>query len=53
METLYQIFVSSTFVDLVEPRAKVMIALRAMNCLPIGMEQFPAMDEEQFSYIKS
>ena len=48
----YQVFVSSTFDDLVEERAKVMEAILNFECFPVGMEMFPAMDEEIFDYIK-
>lgn len=49
----YQIFVSSTYVDLKEERAAVFDALTKMDCIPAGMEIFPAIDEEQLDYIKS
>lgn len=48
----YQIFVSSTFADLEEERAKVMKTILNFDCFPAGMELFPAMDEEIFEYIK-
>lgn len=48
----YQIFVSSTFRDLEEERGKVMETILKFDCFPAGMELFPAMDEEQFEYIK-
>ena len=48
----YQIFVSSTFVDLEDERGKVMETILNFDCFPAGMELFPAMDEEQFEYIK-
>lgn len=53
MRTLYQVFVSSTYIDLQQEREKIAIALRSMNCIAVGMEQFPAIDEEQFEYIKT
>ena len=52
MKKRYQIFVSSTFVDLEEERGKVMQTILNFDCFPAGMELFPAMDEEQFEYIK-
>ena len=52
MEKRYQIFISSTFADLEEERGKVMQTILNFNCFPAGMELFPAMDEEQFEYIK-
>ncbi len=53
MEKRYQVFVSSTFKDLSEERAIVKKALLEMKCFPAGMEEFPALDIEQFEYIKS
>ncbi|MBD9558441.1 DUF4062 domain-containing protein [Ensifer sp. ENS03] len=52
MEKRYQVFVSSTFVDLQEARGKVIQTLMEMDCIPAGMELFPAMDEEQMQFIK-
>jgi hypothetical protein len=48
----YQVFVSSTFTDLKDERDSVILALLQMNCIPSGMELFPAIDEEQFEFIK-
>jgi hypothetical protein len=48
----YQVFISSTFVDLQEERAKVQQAIMELDCIPAGMEIFPAIDEEQFEFIK-
>jgi len=48
----YQVFVSSTFADLKEERAKVIQTLMELDCIPAGMELFPAIDEEQFNFIK-
>jgi hypothetical protein len=42
----YQVFVSSTFIDLKEEREAVIRALLEMNCIPAGTELFPAIDEE-------
>jgi hypothetical protein len=53
MDKRYQVFVSSTFVDLQEERREIMMALLELNCLPAGMELFPAADEDQWSYIKT
>ena len=53
MEKRYQIFISSTFADLVEERQEVMEAIININCFPAGMEMFPAADMEQFEYIKT
>lgn len=52
MEKRYQVFVSSTFADLKDERQKVMQTLMKMDCIPAGMELFPATDEEQFEFIK-
>lgn len=52
MDKKYQVFVSSTYQDLIEERQKVIEALISKNCFPVGMEYFPAANEEQFSVIK-
>ncbi|WP_268844130.1 DUF4062 domain-containing protein [Aeromonas caviae] len=52
MNKRYQVFVSSTFADLQDERSKVIQTLMEMDCIPAGMELFPAMDEEQFEFIK-
>lgn len=52
MEKRYQVFISSTFIDLQEARGKVFQTLMEMDCIPAGMELFPAMDEEQMQFIK-
>lgn len=52
MDKRYQVFVSSTYTDLKEERQKVIHALMEMNCIPAGMELFPAADEEQLQFIK-
>lgn len=52
MEKRYQVFISSTYSDLQEERGKVMQAVMSMDCIPSGMELFPAIDEEQFNFIK-
>ena len=48
----YQVFVSSTFEDLQEERTKVIQVLLESDCIPVGMELFPASNEEQWSLIK-
>lgn len=48
----YQVFVSSTYADLKEERQRVIQALMEMDCIPAGMELFPATDEEQWLFIK-
>jgi hypothetical protein len=52
MDKRYQVFVSSTYADLKEERRKVIQAVIEMDCIPAGMELFPAADEEQFQFIK-
>lgn len=52
MEKRYQVFVSSTYADLKEERQKVLQTLMEMDCIPSGMEMFPAADEEQWEFIK-
>ncbi len=48
----YQIFVSSTFLDLIEERAEVTQAIMEINHMPYGMEAFPAANETQWEWIK-
>lgn len=48
----YQVFVSSTYIDLVEERQEIMHALLELDCIPAGMELFPAANEDQWSLIK-
>lgn len=52
MEKKYQIFISSTYIDLVEARVKVRDAILSMLHFPVGMEMFNAADEEQWEIIK-
>ena len=49
----YQVFVSSTYEDLQEERGVVMKVLLEMDCIPSGMELFPAANEDQWSVIKA
>jgi hypothetical protein len=46
MQKRYQVFVSSTYEDLKQERAEVMQALLELECMPAGMELFPASSEE-------
>lgn len=48
----YQVFISSTYADLVEERRKVLDILLMADCIPSGMEAFVATDNEQFEVIK-
>ncbi len=50
-EKRYQVFISSTYIDLVEERSQVMQALLELDCMPAGMELFPASDESQWELI--
>jgi len=52
MEKKYQVFVSSTYKDLTEERQQVMQALLELDCIPVGMELFPAADDDQWTLIK-
>ncbi|MBX3644909.1 MAG: DUF4062 domain-containing protein [Rubrivivax sp.] len=51
-EQRHQVFVSSTYVDLVEERSEVMQALLELECMPAGMELFPAANDSQWEWIK-
>jgi hypothetical protein len=51
-ERRYQVFVSSTFVDLIDERRKVLEAILETQSFPAGMELFPSADDEQFEFIK-
>lgn len=52
MDRRYQVFVSSTYKDLVEERQEVIMALLELDCIPSGMELFPAADDDQWTLIK-
>ena len=52
MEKKYQVFVSSTYEDLKKERQAAISCLLDMNCIPVGMEQFPASSLSQWDYIK-
>jgi hypothetical protein len=52
MDKRFQVFVSSTFTDLREERQAVMQALLELDCIPAGMELFPASDETAWELIK-
>lgn len=52
MEKKYQVFVSSTYKDLTEERQEVIQALLELDCIPVGMELFPAADDDQWTLIK-
>lgn len=46
------VFISSTFTDLKQARQYVREAVLQCDCLPLGMEYFPATEGAQFEYIK-
>jgi len=52
MEKIYQIFISSTYEDLIMERQEVMAAVVSTGNVPVGMEYFPAGDASPFDYIK-
>ena len=52
MDKRYQVFVSSTYADLKEERRAVIQTVVELDCIPAGMELFPAADEEQLAFIK-
>ncbi|GAA1250718.1 hypothetical protein JOF42_002436 [Microbacterium phyllosphaerae] len=52
MDKRYQVFVSSTFTDLIDERREVMQALLEMDSVPAGMELFPAGNDDQWTLIK-
>lgn len=51
MNKRYQVFVSSTYKDLSDERMEVVKALLELDCIPCGMEYFPAASEDSWSYI--
>lgn len=52
MSKKYQVFISSTYIDLKEERAAATQILLDNNCIPVGMEQFPASNMSQMAYIE-
>lgn len=52
MDKKYQVFVSSTYEDLKMERQAAISCLLDMECIPVGMEQFPASSLSQWEYIK-
>ena len=51
MDKKYQVFISSTYKDLIEARAKVRDAILSMYHFTVGMELFGAANEEQWQII--
>ncbi|PJJ59410.1 DUF4062 domain-containing protein [Hymenobacter chitinivorans] len=52
MDKKYQIFISSTYIDLKEERNQIVKTVLRMGHLPVGMEMFDAADESQWETIK-
>jgi hypothetical protein len=52
MSRRYQVFVSSTYADLIEERKHAIQALLETKCIPSGMELFPAASTEQWELIQ-
>lgn len=50
--TKYQVFISSTYSDLVEERESIIKAVLELYHIPIGMEMFSAEDEDQWEIIR-
>ena len=48
----FQIFVSSTYSDLVDVRRGVIDSIQRLNHFAVGMEQFSADDDEQWEIIQ-
>ncbi len=52
MNPKYQVFISSTYSDLVEERESIIKAILEIYHIPIGMEMFSAEDEDQWEVIR-
>lgn len=52
MERRYQVFISSTFTDLIDERREVIEALLEMDAIPAGMELFAAGNTDQWTLIQ-
>jgi hypothetical protein len=52
MDKRFQVFVSSTYEDLKKEREEVIRALLELDCIPVGMELFPAADDDAWTLIK-
>lgn len=52
MNKRYQVFISSTFTDLIEERQAVLKAILELDQFPAGMELFPAVDSTAWDLIK-
>lgn len=52
MDRRHQVFISSTFSDLKEERSEIIQALLELDCIPAGMELFPATNDGAWELIK-
>src|SRR4051794_3981034 len=52
MQRKFQVFVSSTYADLIEARQDALKSILDLGHIPSGMEGFYAADEDKFEYIK-
>ncbi|NQT87445.1 DUF4062 domain-containing protein [bacterium] len=52
MDKRYQVFISSTYEDLIEERQAVMRSLLMLDCIPAGMELFAAADDTAWGVIQ-
>lgn len=53
MSKKFQVFISSTYEDLKVERKAIEETIIRAGDIPVGMEAFPAADDEQFDFIKS
>jgi len=53
LDKRYQVFISSTFVDLIDERQAVLKAVLELDHMPAGMELFPAVDDTAWNLIKT
>ncbi len=51
-EIKYQVFISSTYNDLIKAREKIIETILRLYHFPVGMEMFSAGDDEQWDVIK-
>jgi len=51
-EIKYQVFISSTYNDLIKAREKIIETILRLYHFPVGMEMFSADDDEQWDVIK-
>ena len=51
MDIKYQVFISSTYDDLIDERLAVIQCLLDNDCIPVGMEQFHGVPVSQWDYI--